>query len=107
MQLDKNLLFASLISLMVLLGLSFFNKLSFSVSSALLAISIAACGLYMLVQSNYEFPISHLLLVLAISFGIIVAFFGLGFNYGFFMLFSFPFMLPFLAIRLRKRLVKQ
>src|SRR3989338_9805663 len=106
MQQTKKFLFVSLTSLMIVLGLSFFNILGFSISNAILSIAIAGIAVFILDESNYEFELMHLVLGILIVALINIIIYGLEFNKALFYVVAIPFILPFFAIKIRKTLVK-
>jgi hypothetical protein len=106
MQDTKNFLFASINTLILILGLSFFNILGFSINWVLIYVAIAALSLYLIKENGYDLKLSHFIFALVAGGLIALAFSGLKFNQALFVQVLICFALPFIALKLRSKLVK-
>ncbi|MFH2106265.1 MAG: hypothetical protein ABII22_03320 [Candidatus Micrarchaeota archaeon] len=106
MQDTKNFLFASINTLILILGLSLFNILGFSFNWILLYVVIAAFSLYLIKEDGYDINALHFVFALVAGGLIALAFSGLKFNQALFTQAIICFALPFIALKIRRKLVK-
>lgn len=104
----KKIVSVSMTVLFVILGLSFFNILDFTIDSALIYISVAAISLYLISEFDFEFSLGSMTLGVFISLLLVFAsVYKLNPQVGLVIRTTVSFVLPFFALIIRNRLVKQ